>query len=215
MPGQNFKGMLGNGGPSLARPRPPCGGVGGSVGLRRPVGCPGAGPGKVLPAPALSAPLRSACLVGPPPRPSLGGGMAPPLCPVRLVRRASPRLWGVIRAPWSLARPALCSASWGRPRPLRARLAPMWPDHGSPQPPSGWGQSRRLRPSAAWPRSRRCSVAFGSRPSLVPPGAGAGQAPPFSGLRPRACPCRGKGQGRLSLGAEGFYLFCCRDVPPF
>ena len=215
MPGQNFKGMLGNGGPSLARPRPPCGGVGGSVGLRRPVGCPGAGPGKVLPAPALSAPLRSACLVGPPPRPSLGGGMAPHSVPSGVTGRLRTPHRGRGTARSGLARPALCSASWGRPRPLRARLAPMWPDHGSPQPPSGWGQSRRLRPSAAWPRSRRCSVAFGSRPSLVPPGAGAGQAPPFSGLRPRACPCRGKGQGRLSLGAEGFYLFCCRDVPPF
>lgn len=187
----------------LGRASPPCrvsgGRTGQSIARPAPLGPPSVG----LPCRAAASPLAR-------------GRHAPPSVPFGLVRRASPRLRGVVPSPgsaWLAVRSV--RPPWGRPPPLPVSPCAPRRHRGSPQPPGGWGQSRRLRPSAAWPRSRHRLVAFGSRPSLLPPGAGAGQAPPFSGLRPRACPCRGKGQGRLSLGAERLCALAWNDVPPF
>ena len=124
-------------------------------------------------------------------RPSLGGGMAPPLWPVGLVGRAAPRPMvgcpssGVPSRPGGLAlglRPGLPAVrAWPllRHRGPPSRPGP-WPRLGAPLWRAPWGHAwARLRPLRGL--------------ALGPPARGrAALAGRFPGSRPRACPCRGK-----------------------
>lgn len=141
--------------------------------------------------------LGAACLVGPPPRPVLGGREPPTRWPVRLVWAASHALRGVAPPPWSawlalpLARaPGVALALVGSrlAPPRRHRGAPLRP--GALAPARRLAKARRLGPSVGAARGRLCRP----RP-CAPPAPGPRRAegrPPFLRPRPRGEPLPGQ-----------------------
>lgn len=122
----------------------------------------------------------------------LGAAWPPPLWPVGLVGRASPRPGVVVHHRCAWPPPALSSGALAVALlPLRARPCAPLATGGPPSRPGPWPRLGAFVPRRLGPSVGPASAPLGPCPRSSRPGAERPCRAAFYGPGPRACPCRG------------------------